>query len=525
MHGFVNNCPMVYLSAYACVLLRVQKTKKPLMRIFSLLFAGCLSLAAGTLNAQKDTLRLSLDQAIAKAQGEAPDVKIAETTFGNNYWRYQSFLADLRPQISLNATLPDLNRSIEAITLPNGNQAFVSRAFMRNNVGIGIQQQVSLTGGTLFAQTGLQRIDIFPTNGNDGFVSYLSTPVSIGFIQPIFGFNQLQWNRRIEPLRYAESEKAYSLDLEQTAFQAANLFFDILIAQLNLEAAYRDKANADTLYGISKGRYEVGRIAETELLQIELNAMNANADVSQSMLNMQTSAEQLRDFLGINEAVHFQLETPSELPTFMLDAQQALQYARAHRPEVIAFDRRLLEAQSNVVEAKRSTGPQADLFVSFGLSQTGDQLSDAYTSPLDQEVVNIGLSVPIADWGKAKARREVAQSNAELTQLQVAQERVNFDREVLVKVQQFDLVREQVRIALRAYEIAQKRLGITRQRYLVGNILITDLNLALQEEAGSRRGYIAALRNFWLAYYDLRRLTLFDYERNVPLVRATPDVK
>ncbi len=495
------------------------------MRIFPLLLSGCLLLTTSALNAQKDTLRLSLAQAIAKAQAQAPDVKIAETTFGNNYWRYQSFLANLRPQINLNAELPDLNRSIEAITLPNGNAAFVSRALMRNNVSIGIQQQVAATGGTLFARTGLQRIDIFPTNGNDGFISYLSTPVSIGFSQPIFGFNRLRWDRRIEPLRYAESEKAWSLDLEQTAFQAANLFFDILISQLNLEAAYRDKANADTLYAISKGRFEVGRIAETELLQIELNAMNANADVSQSMLNMQTSAEQLRDFLGINEAVHFQLETPSNLPEFLLDAQQALQYARMYRPEVVAFERRLLEAQSSVAEAQRTTGPQADLFVSFGLSQTADQLSDAYLNPLDQEVLSLGLNVPIADWGKSKARREIARSNAELTQLQVAQERVNFEREVLVKVQQFDIVREQVRIAFRAYEIAQKRLGITRQRYFVGNILITDLNLALQEEASSRRAYISSLRNFWLAYYDLRRLTLFDFENNVSLVRPAPDVK
>lgn len=484
-----------------------------------------LFLAPFGANAQKDTLRLSLNNAINLAQGQAPDVQIAKTTFGNNYWRYQSFLANLRPQINFNATLPDLNRSIEAITLPTGEAAFVSRALMRNNVGIGIQQQVSLTGGTLFAQTGLQRIDIFPTAGNDGFISYLSTPVSLGFIQPIFAFNQLRWDRRIEPMRYAESEKAYSLDMEQTAYQAASLFFDILIAQLNLEAAYRDKANADTLYAISKGRFEVGRIAETELLQIELNAMNANADVSQSTLTMQTSAEQLRDFLGIQDAVHFQLDAPSQLPEFMLDADKALQYARQNRPEIIAYQRRLMEAERDVAEAKRSSGPQADLYVSFGLSQTGDQITDAYTSPLDQEVVNIGINVPIADWGKAKARREIAQSNAELTQLQVAQERVNFEREVLVKVQQFDLVREQVRIALRAYEIAQKRLGITRQRYFVGNILITDLNLALQEEASSRRGYVASLRNFWLAYYDLRRLTLYDFERNEPLVRPAPIVK
>lgn len=476
-------------------------------------------------NAQKDTLRLSLNNAINLAQGQAPDVQIAKTTFSNNYWRYQSFLANLRPQINFNATLPDLNRSIEAITLPTGEEAFVSRALMRNNVGIGIQQQVSLTGGTLFAQTGLQRIDIFPTAGNDGFISYLSTPVSLGFIQPIFAFNELRWSRKIEPMRYAESEKAYSLDLEQTAYQAASLFFDILIAQLNLEAAYRDKANADTLYAISKGRFEVGRIAETELLQIELNAMNANADVSASTLTMQTSAEQLRDFLGIQEAVHFQLEAPAQLPDFILDAEKALQYARQNRPEMIAYQRRLMEAERDVADAKRSSGPQADLYVSFGLSQAGDQITDAYTSPLDQEVVNIGINVPIADWGKAKARREIAQSNAELTQLQVTQERVNFEREVLVKVQQFDLVREQVRIALRAYEIAQKRLGITRQRYFVGNILITDLNLALQEEASSRRSYVASLRNFWLAYYDLRRLTLYDFERNEPLVRPAPIVK
>ncbi|MBK8045359.1 MAG: hypothetical protein IPK21_23515 [Haliscomenobacter sp.] len=63
------------------------------------------------------------------------------------------------------------------------------------------------------------------------------------------------------------------------------------------------------------------------------------------------------------------------------------------------------------------------------------------------------MEIPIADWGKAKARREIAQSNFELERLNVAQERVNFEQSILLKVRQFDLVRDQVSRALRLRSI------------------------------------------------------------------------
>ena len=72
--------------------------------------------------------------------------------------------------------------------------------------------------------------------------------------------------------------------------------------------------------------------------------------------------------------------------------------------------------------------------------------------------------------------------------------------------------------------MAQKRLNLTRQRYRIGKIQVTDFNIAIQEEASGRRSYIAALRNFWLAYYDLRQLTLYDFENGIPLVRNANDL-
>jgi outer membrane protein TolC len=468
---------------------------------------------------QKDTLRLGLTDVVVLAESGSPDAQIAKTQLNNNFWRYQSFLANYKPQINFEATLPNLNRSIEAITLPDGSDIFLSRSLMRNNVGITLQQDIALTGGRIFASTGLQRIDIFKNNTNPGSLSYLSSPISIGLIQPLLGFNALKWDKKIEPLRYQEATRGYSEDQAEIAYQAANRFFDVLIAQLNVEAAIRDKANADTLYQISKSRYDVGKIAETELLQIELNARNAETTLAQSQFDLQNSTEQLRNFLGIRTPTAFQLVPPYDLPEYIVDPIEALEMARKHRSQTVNFARRRIEADRNIAQAKGETGFSADIFASFGLSQTGPNLGESYTAPLNQEQIQIGIALPIADWGKTQARLEIAASNAELIRMQVQQDEINFDQEIIIKVNQFQQVRQQAVLADRSYEIALKRLDITRKRYRIGKIDVTDLNLAISEEANARRGYISALRNFWLAAYDLRRITLYDFENGVPLIR------
>ena len=487
------------------------------LKAFFLLLA--LSFSSSMLKAQADTLVLSLESLVRLAQGEAPGMQIARTSFSNDYWRYQSILADFKPQIGLAAVLPNLNRSIDAIVLPDGSERFINRSLMSNFAGLNLGQNIPLTGGRVSASSGLRRLDIFETSGVPSSVSYLFSPIQLELVQPLFRFNAMKWSRELAPLAFDEAKKQYSENVEEVAFQAARLFFDLLIAQLNMEAARRDKINADTLYAISQGRFEVGRIAETELLQIELNVMAAEGDLAANELNLQTSTEQLRNFLGIRQAVQFQLIPPSDIPVFSIDADQALEYARKHRSQAVALQRRLLEAQREVEEARQESGLNMDLILAFGLSRDAGTLNNVYRDFLDNERLLLSLNIPIADWGKTRARIEQARSNEALTQLLTAQDQINFDREVIVKVQQFDLVRRQVLLASRAYEVAQKRLGITRERYRIGTILVTDLNLAIREEAEARRGYINALRSFWLAYFELRLLTLYDFENGVPLVR------
>lgn len=470
-----------------------------------------LSVSSQTKSGQT-VLPLTLSEAVLIAQGSSPRAKLASTRLSNRYWSYRSTLADFKPQIDLSGTLPLLNRSIEPIVLPDGDEAFISRSLMRNSVGINISQDIALTGGTLFANTSLERLDIFKQGPDPGRTSYLSTPISVGYRQNISGYNALKWTKLLAPLSYQEAQRRFQEDREDLALGAAVRFFAVLAAQLNLEAAQIRKNNADTLFGVSKGRFEVGRIAETELLQIELGALNANTEVEQARVDLQQNAETLRNFLGITEAVSFELTPPTLIPDFTVNADTALYYAKQNRSEIIGFRRRLMEAEEQLVAAKAASGMSGDLFLTFGLAQSAPGLAEAYQDPLNNQLLTLGLSVPIADFGKRRARREVAQSNSELEALNVTQERVSLEQNVLLLVRQFDLLRNNIALAKRAFDVSERALDITRKRYLIGKIGITELNLAIQEQNKARVLYANALQRFWIAYYELRLNTLYDFQ-------------
>ncbi len=489
----------------------------------SFLLSGLMFLALNQNAFGQSTFQLDLNEVVELAQSDAPDALLASTRWKRNYWTHQSFLADYKPNILFNAsTLPLFNRSIEPVTQPNGEDVYVERAYMNNSMNVSLTQDVALTGGTVYMGTGLSRLDIFATSGNPAALSYLSNPISFGFVQPLFQFNAMKWERQIEPLRYRESEKLYSEQMESVANQAAGYFFNLLISQLDAKAAERDKANADTLLVLSKGRYEVGKIAETDLLQVELNAMQAETRLAAAQLEMQTNAEQLRDFLDLQGDIQFDLIPPYELPVVIINEDEALAYAMKNRSNVVSFDRRLMEANMGVQRAKGENGIRASIEGRFGLTQTGPEVSNVYKDLIDQEVVTVGIAVPIADWGKSKARREVALANLDLEQRQVDQERENFKRTVILRAQQFDLVRRNAAIAERYQDAAKKRYEITYQRYLIGKISITDLNLALADQESSRRAYLQAVREFWMALYEIRGLTLYDFVTNESLMLQTP---
>ncbi|MFO7670869.1 MAG: TolC family protein [Bacteroidales bacterium] len=458
---------------------------------------------------------LTLPEVIELARDQSLMGLMARHQFRSSYWEYRTHIARFRPGLSLEATIPSLNNVMRSVTQPDGSEKFVTTSNMQTGLDLQLNQNIGLTGGQVFVTSQIQRNDNFT---EDPPTTYLAYPVTIGFIQPINGYNSLRWDRKIEPMKYEEAKLAYINTMERVSQRAVGYFFDLALAQINLEIAKKNYANTDTLYQIAVGRYQLGTIAENELLQMELSSLNSGAALNEANIDLALRKSRLRSFLGFNDRVNVELILPRDVPDMTLDFSRTLSEAKANNPEILSMQRQLLEAERQVDEAKSQKGIRADLFAQVGLSQNAETISGAYQNPINQQRVQVGVQVPLLDWGLGRGQYRMAQSAQEVTRTDVRQSQIDFDENIFLQVMQFNLQDDQVVIASKADTIANLRYEVTKQRFLIGKIDVLDLNVALEEKDVARRGFVQALRNYWNYYYDLRGLTLYDWQKDIKLL-------
>ena len=462
---------------------------------------------------QQEVRDLTLDDAIEIARQQSPDALKAKHTFRASYWQYRSYKASYLPSLVLSGYIPDFNKSISRISTTDGSVfSEISENWLY--AGVSLNQRIGLTGGTLSLNSDLARLDNFIEDST----SYNSNLINIKYQQPIFQYNPYKWERKLEPMKYNEAKMKYLEEMEEVSLNATNHFFNLLLAQIKEKIAEVNAANYDTLYKIAQGRYNLGKIAENDLLQLELQYLRSGAEVENARLEVENQMFRFKSFLRIKDEVDINLISPYRINPFTVIATKALEQARQNNSEALAFNRRLIEAESEVAYAKLNGRFDADLFVVYGMSQNAGYISDINKNPSDNRQLRLGITMPLLDWGVAKGKIKMAESNREIVRTAVDQEQIDFDQSVFLKVARFNMQFEQVVIAAKADTVAQKGYNVTKARYLIGKISITDLNIAQTEADNSRSNYFSSLWTYWRNYYDLRRLTLYDFERDIPIV-------
>ncbi len=457
--------------------------------------------------------KYSLDEIVEMAKSQSPFSKQAETRKENRYWAYRLYKSNYNPQLRLSGTFPTYTKSNTQSPQFDGSFRYNLVENTNNDVMLGLVQPIPFSGGAVSINTGLNYNKNYLADSTDIPEQWGGTVVNFRVTQPLFAFNQLKWDRRTEPLRYEESRRSYIEELENISREVATRFFNVLDAQINLQIAQYNLANNDTISKIENGRYNIGTTTKDKFYEAELQLLRSRQDVTQAKINSQIAVLDLRSYLGIKEDERFELLLPEELPSLVLSVEQALQYARENRADYIAFERRKYEADREVAQARGQRFEGTNISAAFGLNNNGFILSDIYNSPKQQQTFALTLDMPVVDWGRNKARVRTAMANKKLNDYIIAQDEVNFDQQIITQVSQFEVLLSQIEITKKSDEIAQERYIVSQNRYLVGKIDVTDLNIALTQKDTAKRSYINALRAFWIAYYDLRRLTLYDFAK------------
>jgi len=457
---------------------------------------------------------LSLTDAIEIAQRQGYAARGAAAAAQAARLREDSYRARLFPQLSLRGTAPDINRAITPVIQPDGTTQFVEQSQMSSSLSLEISQPIRATGGELFLSSGLSRLDLM---GDQSARLWTSTPLVLGIRQEIFRPNTLKWDREEQSLTANIAERDYAEARERVSEETAGAFFDAFAAEVAVRNTESNVAVNDSLFLLSKGRYEVGKIGENDLLQSELALLRARNAAAAARLTRDRAHATLRRQLGMAPGLALTLAPPPRPPDVRVDPAMAVGYAVQNRSDIREFELQRTQADRRVREARSSTGFGATVTAVAGLNQTASVLGDAYRSPLDQQRLSVGVEVPVLQWGAGRATVQAAQAEQERVEQAVRANRQAMEQEVHFAALEIEQNARQLEIASKADTVADRRFEVAKNRYVIGKIGISDLYIAQNEKDAAVQSYVQALRQYWTSYYRLRRLTLYDFVAGAPI--------
>ena len=477
----------------------------------------------GSVSSPADTLRLSLDDCIALARRQSIDAAIALADLRSAYWQWRSYRADLLPEVSLSGTAPSWNKRYSSYQQADGSLSFVRNDYLGLDGALNITQKLWPTGGTLSVESSLDYLHQSGSGGSQN--QFMSLPVAVTLSQPLFAVNHLKWNRRIEPLRYREAQARFLTETEQVAMQAISLYFSLLLAGEQVNIARQNLQTAEKLYEVAQAKRRMGTISENDVLQLCLDVLTARSALTTAESTRQAAQFALCSFLDIEAPIA--ATVPEVSPSGSAEATvpeasasglrlsytDVLAHALANNAHATTMRRRQLEADYAVASA-RANRQSINLYAQVGYTGTADNLNSAYRNLLSNQIVQVGITVPLLDWGKRKGQRRLAESNRDIVQGQLRQQSQDFRQDIFILTEQFNNQAEQLRIAIEADTIARRRYHTNVETFKIGSISTLELSDAQKAKDQARQNRIQQLFNYWYYYYQLRSIALWDFERD-----------
>lgn len=458
---------------------------------------------------------LTLSRTIEIATDSSLQAFSAKNLYQASYWQFRSFKAARLPSLTLTMTpLQYYHDIIRRYDSQNNIDIYRSQQSLYSSENLSIQQNFDLTGGTFFIDSELGYLRNF---GDNVYSQFNATPFRVGYSQNLFGFNEFKWEKKIEPLKYEKALKQYLYDREAISETSTEYFFNLAMAQTEYNMAKDNVGSGDTLYRIGQERHKIAAISQADLLTLKLDAVNAVNALKNAEINLKRAMFGFVSYLNMDKETQIHLTLPGRPKDLAISADGALQRAQENNPDFLKNRQEVLEAEREVDRTQKGSVFDAQFSASIGFNQVANHFSDVYRHPLQQDIIAIDFSIPLVDWGVRKGKANMARNNLNVTKISVRQKELNLEQEVVMTVNDFNIQQDLIRNAEEALELANMAYQNTKERFIIGTADINSLTLSLNRQKEAQKNYILSLKNYWLSYYKIRKLTLFDFENEQPL--------
>ena len=464
---------------------------------------------------QTDTIYLSMSDAINIANDSSLQAFLAKNALESAYWRYNNYKAQRLPSINFKTTPLRYNRSIQRqYSWTDSGYVYLPEQNLYSSLGLTAQQNLTLTGGTFYVNSDLTRLQNMGVSPN---LQYNSTWISVGYSQPLFGYNSFKWEKKIEPLAFQTAQKEFIESRENITLHLIPLFFGLADSEMALQIAKQNYNNADTLYAISEERFRLAAINKADLLTLKLDLINSKNELKQAKNKYERAKDKLLVFLRLRQT-EAKIILPELLPDLVVEPEKALQLTQKNNHLYLKLQNEILLAKQHVNKTKIESRLNASLDASFGLNKNAGNVQNVYIDPLDQQMAAISLNIPIVDWGVRKSKYNIAKNSLVATEISIEQQKQDFEQSIFQLIGEFNLQKEVVISSKEAAGIAMESFSINKDRFLLGRINVNMLSLQKVKKDEALRAYIMELQKYWTYYYQIRQLTLYDFENQQFLV-------
>ncbi len=345
-----------------------------------------------------------------------------------------------------------------------------------------------------------------------------SNSLSIGITQPLFTYNKRKLELKGLELDYENANLNYTMQMLNLEKGVSQYFYQVYMAQMSLSIAKDELEKTQQSYEIISNKVNAGLTAKEQFYQAELNLMNAKSALQNREVELENIKDEFKNYIGI--AIKDEVMTLADItvtPT-NVDLAIAVQHALESRMELRQKQIDIENSQFDLIKTKSLNEFKGDLNLSVGLFGENQKFPNTYENPTKSPNVSFTFTIPIFDWGENKSRIKAQQAVMKSSVLNLENQKNQIELNIRKVFRNIQNLLNQIDIAKQNEKNAQLTYEINLERYRNGDLTSMDLKLYQNQLSEKKTSLLQAQINYKLEILNLKIQSLYDFEKNQPLV-------
>ncbi len=492
-------------------------TKKPLLII------ALIALALFFGNGARAQILMTMEQALQYSAEHNPDLINSRMSMERYEKNLVAQRASLKSRFSLNLEPISYSQSRQFDT--RYSDWYTNRSLSSSGT-FTITQPIIWTDATLSLNNSLSWQDNESTiGGSTNRNRAFSNRLYLSLNQPIFTYNKTKMNMRQIEMNYENARISYALQMLNVERNITSQFYSLFMSQQNLEISESELENAEKNFRIIKDKVEADMATKDEYYQAELNLSQSRSNLENQRVSLENAKDNFKQSLGIplEEDILVVCEVAAE--PVLVDFDKALQSALTTRLELRQRQISREQQEMSMIQVKDNDSFNGNISLSLGIMGDNPEFSHVYDSPTNNPRVAVSFSVPIFDWGARKARIKAAEIERGMFELSAEEELKGIEKDVRSTCRSLDNLLRQISIAEQSRQSAQLTYDLNEERYRNGELTGLQMNQIQSQLSSSKVSYTQALINYKIQLLNIKILTLYDFEKDEPVVPMTYEQK